>query len=62
MQLIIVILVAFGLGYWLAQRNALEQVTNSAKKFGDRLRRKSQLDKSENSEGQVISISETETT
>lgn len=61
MQLIIIVLAAFGLGYWFSKSNGVERVSNATKQLGSRFGRKPKTDQVESTEGQVQSNAEVET-
>ena len=52
MQLILIILAAFGLGYWFSRSNAAESLSKTASGLSDRLTRKSKSDTQDNNEKQ----------
>jgi hypothetical protein len=47
MQLLIIILAAFGLGFWFARSKASQRVTDAVKDAGNRLRRNPEKENSE---------------
>ncbi len=59
MQLIIIILAAFGLGYWFARSNASQRLADATRNIGSRLRRKPETGQTETTEAQVNPEAET---
>ena len=47
MQLIIIILGAFGLGYWFARSETSQRLADAARDAGSRMRRKPKVEQSE---------------
>lgn len=52
MQLILIILAAFGVGYWFSSSNADKSLSKTASGLRDRLSRKSKSDTQDNNEKQ----------
>ena len=53
MQLIIIVLAAFGLGYWFARIDGYQRLADATRNIGSRLRRKTEVERTETPEVQA---------